>query len=181
MESQQFTTTLFGKTVSFAYSDKALGYVILTLRLIMGYVMLSAGLEKLLSGNWTAAGYLSHLPAGNPFIPIFAPMAGSGLVNFLVIWGEILIGIALIIGIAVRFASFWGAIMLLLFWATSLTGGLLAGLPLANGFVVDDHLVYALLFWGLGAFGAGRVLGVDGWLHSTGFVQRHPWIEWLLG
>lgn len=71
--------------------------------------------------------------------------------------------------------------MMLFFWASSLEGGLLQGLPVAHGWVVDDHIVYALLLFGLGAFGAGRILGLDRRLEDTAFVQRNRWLTYLLG
>lgn len=60
-------------------------------------------------------------------------------------------------------------------------GGLLAGLPLAHGWVVDDHIVYAALLFGLGAIGAGRIIGVDEYLESTSIVEANPWLRYLLG
>lgn len=72
-----------------------------------------------------------------------------------------LAGLALLVGAFVRFSAFAGALMMVFYWLAALQGGLLAGLPLAHGWVVDDHVVYIFLFFGLGAFGAGRILGVD--------------------
>jgi thiosulfate dehydrogenase [quinone] large subunit len=71
--------------------------------------------------------------------------------------------------------------MMLFYWAAALEGGLLAGLPLAHGWVIDDHMVYAVLLFGLGAFGAGRILGLDGVLEETSIVQSNPWLKYLLG
>jgi thiosulfate dehydrogenase (quinone) large subunit len=47
--------------------------------------------------------------------------------------------------------------------------------------VVDDHLIYAVLLFALGAFGAGRILGLDAWLEKQDFVQNNGWLRWLLG
>jgi thiosulfate dehydrogenase [quinone] large subunit len=71
--------------------------------------------------------------------------------------------------------------MMLFFWAAALEGGLMAGLPLAHGWVVDDHLVYAALLFGLGAIGAGRILGLDAYIEDMEFVQKNGWLRWLLG
>jgi len=51
--------------------------------------------------------------------------------------------------------------MMLFYWLASLTGarGRPARRPRER---VDDHIVYAAPPFGLGAFGAGRILGVDG-------------------
>ncbi|MDX1747347.1 MAG: hypothetical protein R3324_15530, partial [Halobacteriales archaeon] len=71
--------------------------------------------------------------------------------------------------------------MMLFFWAASLHGGLFAGLPLEHGWVVDDHLVYAVLLFGLGAFGSGRILGLDKIIEKMSFVRKMPWVRYFLG
>jgi thiosulfate dehydrogenase [quinone] large subunit len=96
-------------------------------------------------------------------------------------WGLTLTGLALILGAFVRWSAFWGAVMMLFYWLASLQGGLLTGLPLAHGWVVDDHIVYAALLFGLGAIGAGRIVGVDEYLESTSIVENNPWLRYLLG
>jgi len=108
-------------------------------------------------------------------------MAGNPLIDMLNMWGLTLTGLAIILGAFVRWSAFWGAIMMLFYWLASLTGGLMAGLPVAHGWVVDDHIVYAVLLFGLGAFGAGRILGVDAYLEQLEVVRSNPWLKYLLG
>jgi thiosulfate dehydrogenase [quinone] large subunit len=180
---------LFGRDVTFEYSETWIGYSMVGLRVVMGWVLLQGGLTKLVTyldanpeNNWTAAGYLANaIPQGNPFAGVFTAMAGSPLIDVLNMWGLTLTGLALILGVLVRWSAFWGAIMMLFYWAAALQGGLLAGLPLAHGWVVDDHIVYAALLFGLGAFGAGRILGLDARIEQMGFVQNNPWLRYLLG
>ncbi len=175
-------TEIFGKDVTWEYSEKAVGYALLALRVVMGWVFLQAGVEKLLDPGWTAAGYLQFaVHENNPLIGWFQGMAGNPLVDALVIWGLTLVGVALLLGVLLRFAAASGAVMMVMFWLSALQGGLLAGLPLEHGWVVDDHLVYAVLLYGLGAFGAGRILGVDAWIERTALVRENPWLEYLLG
>jgi len=95
--------------------------------------------------------------------------------------GLTLIGLALIVGLFVRLSAFWGAVMMIFYWMASLTGGLMAGLPVAHGWVVDDHIVYAVLLFGLGAFGAGRILGLDARIEQLDVVQNNRWLKYLLG
>jgi thiosulfate dehydrogenase [quinone] large subunit len=119
------------------------------MRLTMGWILLQGGLTKVVtyldadpSNDWTAAGFLANaIPAGNPFEGAFAAMAGNPLVDALVMAGLTLTGIGVVLGAALRWNAFWGAVMMLLFWAASLQGGLAAGLPVAHGFVVDSHVV----------------------------------------
>lgn len=180
--TERFTGMLFGQEVSVPISKTWVIYALVALRVAMGWIFLQAGLTKLFNPNWTAAGFLQNaIPEGNPFLPLWQSMAGSPLVDALNVWGATLIGICLILGLLVRWSAFWGALLMLFYWASALQGGLLAGLPLAHGWVIDEHIVYILLLFGLGAFGAGRVLGLDARLEQTEFVQRNPWLKYLLG
>jgi len=182
-------TEIIGNHVTFDYSENWVGYSVFLLRIVMGWTLFQGGVTKLVTyldanpdNNWTAAGYLANaVPAGNPFMGVWGSMAGSPLIDLLNMWGLTLTGLGLLVGALVRWNAFWGAIMMLFYWAAALEGGLLAGLPLAHGWVVDDHIVYAVLLFGLGAFGAGRILGVDSYLEETSFVQNNPWLRYLLG
>jgi len=180
---------LFGRETNFEYSEHWLGYAIIALRVTMGWVLFQGGITKLVTyldadpaNNWTAAGFLANaVPAGNPLAGFFASMAGNPLIDVLNMWGLTLTGLALILGAFVRWSAFWGAVMMLFYWLAALEGGLLAGLPLAHGWVVDDHLVYAFLLFGLGAIGAGRILGLDASLEELSVVQNNRWLRWFLG
>ena len=182
-------TEILNRSVRFDYSERWIGYSLFLLRIMMGWTLFQGGVTKLITyldddpaNNWTAAGFLTGaVPEGNPLIGFWTSMAGSPLIDLLNMWGLTLTGLALILGAFVRWSAFWGAVMMLFYWAASLEGGLLAGLPLANGWVVDDHLVYAVLLFGLGAFGAGRILGLDSSLEQLDVVQSNPWLRYLLG
>lgn len=103
------------------------------------------------------------------------------MVDALVTWGLVLTGFCIILGAFFRFASFWAAVMMLTFWASSLEGGLMQGLPVAHGWVIDSHIVYIMLLFGLAAFGAGRIVGVDEYLEEKNSVEEHEWLKYLLG
>lgn len=188
-ETRQLDAELFGRETHFEYSENWIGYAIVSMRVVMGWVLLQGGLTKLMTyldadaaNDWTAAGFLvGAIPEGNPFTGAFAAMAGSPLIDALVMWGLTLTGLGLILGALVRWNAFWGAVMMVMFWAASLEGGLAAGLPIAHGWVVDDHLVYAALLFGLGAIGAGRLLGLDAYLEGLEVVQNNRWLRLLLG
>jgi hypothetical protein len=51
----------------------------------------------------------------------------------------------------------------------------LQGLPFEHGWVADDHMVHAVLLFGLAAFGADRKL------EETKLVRDNPWLTCLLG
>lgn len=187
--TRRLDAEILGRTTNFEYSERWIGYAILALRVVMGWTLFQGGITKLVTyldanpeNNWTAAGFLANaIPQGNPTRELFISMAGSPIVDILNMWGLTLTGLALIVGAFVRWSALWGAVMMLFYWLASLQGGLLAGLPLAHGWVVDDHIVYAALLFGLGAIGAGRIVGVDEYLESTSFVENNPWLRYLLG
>jgi thiosulfate dehydrogenase [quinone] large subunit len=183
MSSQRRTleADLLGRETDFEYSETWIGYALLGLRVVIAWVFLQAGLDKLLQGDWTAAGYLENaIPAGNPF-GFWGALASMPLVDPLVMWGQVLIGLALLLGVAVRFAAFMGALQMVLFWMSHLSGGLMAGFPIEHGWVVSSHIVYVLLLFGLGALGAGRILGGDRYIEDLEFVQNNGWLRLFLG
>lgn len=173
----------FGREIETQYAGTVVGYVLVGLRVLMGWTLFQGGIVKVLDPEWTAAGFLKFaIPEGNPFIGFFGTMAGSPTIDFLVMWGLTLTGLGLMLGALTRWNAFWGAFMMLMFWAASLTGGLGEFLPLEHGWVVDDHLIYALLLFGLGAFGAGRIFGVDGWLEARfPALRENRFYDLLLG
>ena len=177
-----YTGKIFGRDMSVEYTPSAAMSALVALRVIMGWILFQGGIVKLLNPDWTAAGYLTHaIPEGNPFAAQFGSMAGSPVIDFLVPWGLTLTGIGLLVGALVRWNAFWAAFMMIMFWAASLTGGLAQGLPLEHGWVMDDHLVYTILLFALGAFGAGRLFGLDATIERSEFVKQNAWLKWLLG
>jgi thiosulfate dehydrogenase [quinone] large subunit len=167
---------LLGREANFEYSETWVGYALLGLRLVMGWTLFYAGITKVLDPEWSAQGFLTHaIPEGNPFVGLWAALASDWLwlIDPLNQWGLTLVGLALLVGAFVRWSAFWGAVMMLFYW--------LASFPLEHSFIVDDHLVYAVLLFGLGAFGAGRILGLDAWLEDTALVQQNAWLRLLLG
>lgn len=177
-----YTGNAIGNTHNDIVTTTAAANALLGLRIIMGWAMFQGGIVKLLDSTWTAAGFLNYaIPEGNPFAAQFAGLAGNPIIDFLVPWGLTLTGIGLMLGALVRWNAFWAAFMMLMFWAADLTGGLAQGLPLEHGWVIDYHIIYAVLLFALGAFGAGRILGVDRALEETDVVKNNGWLKWILG
>jgi thiosulfate dehydrogenase [quinone] large subunit len=180
---------LLGNEVTFNYSETWLAYSMLGLRVVMAWVFLQAGLSKLFEGGladplaWSSAGFLQNAIAeANPLRGLFLFFADyAAIVDPMVVFGQILIGLALLFGAFFRFAALMGAIQLSLFWTAAWQGGLMAGFPVAHGYFVDSSFVYMLLLFGLGAWGAGRILGVDRVLEETELVRNTPWLRYVLG
>ena len=173
---------LLGTNIKFEYNTLTIAYAIVALRVVMGWILFQGGITKVLDPVWTATGFLQFaVPEGNPFIGLWATFAGNPVIDFLVAWGLTLTGIGLIFGAFVRWNAFWGAFMMIMFWMASLQGGVAELLPLEHGWVVDDHILYAVLLFGLGAFGAGRILGVDGFLENLPFIKNNRLLRLFLG
>ncbi len=176
MATREMEADVFGRNARFEYSPDSVGYALLALRLVMGWTFFYAGITKVLDPAWSAERFLLHaIPEGNPFGGVWGTMAADWLwlIDPLNAWGLTLVGLALLIGALVRWAALCGAAIMAFYWAASL--------PLANGIVIDSHVVYALLLFGMGALGAGRILGLDGYLEGTALVRRHPRLRYLLG
>ncbi|MDO8462926.1 MAG: DoxX family protein [bacterium] len=146
---------------------KSMAAMITILRVAMGWVFLGAGLDKLLAeGGWSAAGYLRG--ATGPFAGLFQSLAGVAWVDQLNMWGLTLIGVALIIGVAVRWSSFWGIVVMLSYYFAHFDQNT------ANGWM-DSHVIYALLLLTFLVVGAGSWYGLDSKLRASSGVRR-----WLL-
>jgi len=88
---------------------------LLLLRLAVGWHFLYEGLSKLSTPDWTAEGYLAASKYG--FFQWLAESEGRlGLVNFLNVWGLILIGACLMLGLLTRFSAVMGMALLALYY-----------------------------------------------------------------
>ena len=141
-----------------------LGYVAI-LRILLGFHFLGTGFEKLFGKFLTGKPLITDLMRGAPKDP-FAWHRGFilGFVvphlhffSYLVTFGEIAIGTSLLLGCLVRISSSFGTfhnlnILLAIGW-----GGPSSVMGINRTFIFL-HLVFVLS-------SAGRVLGVDGYLH----------------
>jgi len=156
-------------------AQSVMGPFTLLLRLTMGWIFLWSGIDKLVT-NFSASGFLANAtqgPLGGWFQDLGANQAALDIINPLVIWGQILIGATLVLGLFTRAGLFWAAAMMMLFY--------LAQFPPANNPFMDEHLVYVLLFGVLGALGAGRILGLDAWVERMPWVKRNRLVALVLG
>jgi len=162
---------------------------LLLARVTVGWVFLYAGIEKLFGAQpFTAAGFLKFGTLGttaetvatgtvvNPTHAFWVDLAGNTtllpMVNTLVVVGEVAIGACLILGLATRFASVMGALMMGLFW--------IAAWDFAFG-VIEYHSVLAVLTLVLGIVGAGEFFGIDAIVEGSPVVKRAPALRYVLG
>ncbi len=157
-----------------------------TLRVILGFGFLYAGVEKVLDFGgtgqpWTAAGFLGHATGGslpymadpkaivNPTHDFWVGLASNpgavGAINFLVQFGEIAIGVALILGLATRFAGVMAALMMGLFYVASWNFSLGP---------ISEQFIFGALALFLAYARAGDAYGLDALLERTMLVKRTP-------
>lgn len=143
---------------------------IFLLRVLLAGLFLYAGIDKILS-DFSATGYLMNATKG-PFATVFQGM-NSELVDYLVMYGEALIGLALLLGIFVRFSSVVGILMMSLFY--------LSILPQPTG-PISNHIIYIACFVILISSGSGRYLGLDRYIERNKFVaQNFNFFRFILG
>ncbi len=100
------------------YMKRIYPWSVTIIRIAVGWHFLYEGISKIFSPGWSSAPFL----AGSRWIfaPVFQWMSESSaitsVVDFLNIWGLVLIGLALILGAFTRVASGAGALMLLFYF-----------------------------------------------------------------
>jgi thiosulfate dehydrogenase (quinone) large subunit len=151
------------------------------LRIAMGFVFLWAFLDKTfglgfatsadkswLSGGSPTAGFLQFGVHG-PFASFYNSLASIEIVEWMFMLGLLFVGLSLILGICVRLATFFGALMFLLMYGA-------VGLPPENNPFIDDHIIYMLVM-GLLAFGnAGKYFGFGNKWYNTALVQKYKFL-----
>ena len=153
-------------------SDKK---ILALLRIALGWLFFYAGFTKLINPAWSSKGYLL---GAKSLQGLYAWLASDGVlpfVDFINEWGLTLLGISLIVGIAVRLSAVLGALMMFLYWFPVLT------FPYVDhGYLVDDHIVYALALLYFAAVGAGRYYGLGERCARLPFFARYPKLRaWL--
>lgn len=140
-------------------------WILFILRVAIGWHLLFEGISKLYTPDWSAASFLEM--SGWLFGGIFRWMASQpsllAVVDFLNIWGLILIGLALMIGFQSRIASIAGMVLLGLFYlAHPPFVGMDFGVPTeGNYLVVNKSLIEIFALGVLVFFRADAVWGLD--------------------
>lgn len=139
---------------------------LLLLRLAMGWLMFYAGITKVLDPEWTAAGYGASAKTFTGFYQWIISPANIGWIDSVNQWGLTLLGISLILGIGVRFSSTLGVLLMVFYYFPVLE------FPyVGHGYIVDDHIIYALVLTLLATVRAGRYFGLEEWFEKT-FLKK---------
>lgn len=149
-------------------------------RIVFSFIFLWAFFDKLfglgfstapekswLVGNSPTFGFLSN--SKSPLVSFFQSIAGSPVVDWLFMLGLLGIGLALLLGIGMRVAVYSGGLLMILMW--------LASLPLKTNPVIDDHIIYLLLFCILHCYDAGKYVGFGNWWATTHLVKKFRFLQ----
>ncbi len=140
------------------YTDQ----IILILRLAMGWLFLYAGVIKILDSSWSASGYLNNAQTFAQLYKWFASDLNIGWVNFVNQWGLTLVGLALILGIKVRWASTAGILFIILYYFPVLNFPYVG----EHSLIIDEHVIYILVLWALIIFRSGEQWTVGPYLQD---------------
>ncbi len=142
----------------------------------LGWIFLWAFLDKLFglgfstakSSSWIAGGsptlgFLKNAVTG-PLAGFYHGIAGNPIVDWLFMLGLLAVGLLLMLGVAIRFASAIGIAMLALMYSALL-------LPTTNPFL-DEHLIYILILAALYISEPGEFLGLGKWWKNYVFAKK---------
>ena len=177
--TQTIQARLFGSDLSLELNGEWAAYWLFILRVITGWWMLHAGLTKLwetyvLGEPFAADWFIQFASQGTilePVLMLFNNPAGIAFTNFMIPWGEFLIGAGILLGAFTRLAAFFGAFLMVFFFAVNADW--------AHGLLSSD-LMGLVLFITIGIFGAGRIWGVDQYLEKMSWAQSYR-MRLLLG
>ena len=156
------------------------------LRIALGFMFLWPFLDKLfglgyatpgakswLNGGSPTKGFLSHVAVG-PFQGMFHAIAGNFFINILFMAALLGVGVAMLLGVALRPAAISGSILLVMMWAAEwpMAKFTSAGDPTSStNPLIDTHIIMAL---GLIVV---AVLGSSMWSLGNWWAKQHIVIE----
>lgn len=140
-------------------------WLLVALRMAIGWHLLYEGVVKLINPNWSSMGYL--MDSKGWFSGIFHGIASNPnalqIADFLNIWGLILVGLGLITGLMTRYAL-WGGIALLSLYYLShppLINATYAIPSEGNYMFVNKNLIELIALLVILVFPTSRIVGLD--------------------
>ena len=140
-------------------------YVLVALRLFIGWHLLYEGFTKLLIPNWSSSGFLNEslwiLSGFSHWIISHSGVLSA--VDFLNTWGLIAIGAGLILGLFTRAAAMSGAILLFIYYLNNPPLiGLEYSVPTEGSYlVISKTLIESVALVALAVFPSGLFAGLD--------------------
>lgn len=152
--------------------SKAQLWLLVVLRVVIGWHILYEGVSKLLNSNWSSLGYL--MDSKGLLAGIFHSMASNPevlrVVDFLNVWGLILVGAGLILGLFTRVATIGGIALMALYYLSHppLINAAYAMPSEGNYLLVNKNLIELAALLVLSVFPTGCVVGIDRYIFKRG-------------
>jgi thiosulfate dehydrogenase [quinone] large subunit len=140
---------------------KKVTIAVVLLRLLLGWFMFIDGLQILLTPNWSANGFLLSAKTFPAFYAWVATI-GSWWISPLNAWAITLVGVALLLGVGVRVASWVGAALMILYYFPHYVFPIVP-----NGYIVEEHLIYCVAFILIAVFPAAQSFGLGSYFRTT--------------
>lgn len=135
------------------------------LRVLIGWHFLYEGLIKIYTPEWTGKSYL--LASIGPFAPMFKALAESDtllqIADFLNVWGLVLVGLSLFVGLFSRLSIFFGIALLAFYYLSfpPFPGLGASGFVEGNYWIVNRNLIEIGALLVLAVFPSSHITGLD--------------------
>ncbi|MFO7616300.1 MAG: DoxX family membrane protein [Bacteroidales bacterium] len=140
-------------------------WALVILRVAIGWHFLYEGLTKLFNPDWSSLGYL--MDSKGFFEGVFQSLAGNAgalnVMDFLNVWGLILIGAGLIVGLFTRTALISGIVLLAFYYLShpAIIGANYA-IPSEGAYLwVNKNLIEMFALWVILLFPTWKSVGLD--------------------
>jgi len=140
------------------------------LRVAIGWHFLYEGITKLMNPDWSSLGYL--MDSKGLFEGMFHSIAGNAtmlnIMDFLNVWGLILIGAGLVAGLFSRIATISGIVLLAFYYLSHpATIGVTYAIPSEGSYLwVNKNLIELLTLWVILLFPTWNRVGLDRFLFN---------------
>ncbi|MGN0099270.1 MAG: hypothetical protein ACI38Y_08105 [Candidatus Methanomethylophilaceae archaeon] len=135
---------------------------------LLGLGMLTTSEAAIINGGSPTEYYLSQLVSG-PFEGMWHALAGNAIVDFLLMFGLIAVGVCLMLGIASKLSTIGMVIMMALMYTLCV--------PPSDNPLVDYHILYILAALAVYFLNGFSYLGFEDKWRGLGIVKKIPLLE----
>lgn len=149
--------------------------LIFLLRMAMAWTFLYAASHQVFVSGFSVTGFLGSAKTFHGFFEYFSGPIVAPVITFLVAYGHLLIGLSLLTGLMVRVSAAFGIGMMLMYWMAHMDFPYISN---TNNFLVDEHIVFALVLGLLIVVRAGHIWGLDTWASHQSVVKDNKPLGW---
>jgi len=147
-------------------------------RISLGWLFFYMGVTRVFFSDipWSAENYLK---GAKTFVGFYNYLLQPNIlpaINLVNEWGQLLLGVSLILGVFVRPSAFLGAVLMLLYYFPGLD------FPHAgrSSYIVDQHIIYGSTLLYLSITGAGRYGGLYSLFVKIPLFSKFPKLKYFL-